>query len=318
MLKVERFTVHPSALCRAVVRIAAWIAKPIAKKFGMNHIVVATVYGRNMMMPAEHPLPVILATIPQYNRPLGLAMESVAAAAMGDQELTVIDVGANIGDTIAIVEQRIPGRCSYLCIEPEPEMSELCRLNHNSNNRVRVEQAFIGEDEGALVWLEDDGRANPSTKVVDEKNEKQDGHGRLKKLDTVALPFAELHGRVSLIKVDTEGYDFSVLRSGAELLARYKPAVYLEWFPDLLLGLNEQVWEGFDYLGTLGYHHLVFFTNRGDFYCSTSSPSRMFFRGLASVTAGNKSIPYFDVFLSTSESVCNELIERSIAQNLNE
>jgi FkbM family methyltransferase len=317
MLRVEKLRVHSSVLPRVFARIADRIVKPIAKKLGTNHIVDATIYGHNMVMPAEHPLPVILATIPQFNRPLGLAVESIAATAVGDQELTVIDVGANIGETIAIIEQRIPGRCSYLCIEPEPEMSALCRLNHGNNSRVQVERAFIGENEGALVWLEDDGRANPSTKLVEGTNtEKQDSHGCLKRLDTVALPFAELHSRVSLIKVDTEGYDFSVLRSGSELLARYTPAIYLEWFPELLLGLNEQVWEGFDYLETLGYHHLVFFTNQGDFYCSTSSPNRMFFRGLASSTAGNKACPHFDVFLSASESVCNELIERSIAQNL--
>jgi len=275
--------------------------------------VVARVYGRDMMMPAEHPLPIILATIPQYNRPIALAMEAISATVATGDALTLIDVGANIGDTIAIVEQRMPGRCSFLCIEPEAEINELSRLNNKGNYRVQVEEEFIGEDEGAVVWLQDDGRANPSTKKESETGgEKRSGSGCLKRLDTVALPFAKLQGSVSLIKVDTEGYDFKVLRSGPELLARYKPAIFLEWYPKLLVGLKEEVWEGFDYLETFGYHHFVFFTNEGDFYCSASRPNRLFFRSLASVTA--RIIPYFDVFVSTSESLCSELIERSITQ----
>ena len=314
MLMLEGLIIHPRFAYRAFARVAQRIAKPIAKKLGANHLVVATVYRRDMMMPAEHHLPVILATNPQFNQPIMLVMETIAVtASSGGPELTLIDVGANVGETIAIVEQGMPGRCSYLCIEPDPELSTLCRLNHSNNRRVQVEQAFIGEDEGASVWLEDDGRSNPSTKVLsDVTGDKGNAAGRLKRLDTVALPFAELHGGISLIKVDTEGYDFSVLRSGPELLARYNPAIYLEWFPDLLRGLHEQVWEGFDYLAARGYHYLVFFTNRGDFYCSAFRPDRIFFQSLAGITGSNKPIPYFDVFLSTSESLWSGLIERSV------
>ena len=101
---------------------------------------------------------------PQYNRPLGLAVEAIALAGPSASALAVIDVGANVGETIAIIEDRFPGLSSYLCVEADPDIARLCALNHRGNDRVQVEQCYIGEDEGAVVQLQDDGRANSSLK----------------------------------------------------------------------------------------------------------------------------------------------------------
>jgi hypothetical protein len=135
---------------------------------------------------------------------------------------------------------------------------------------------------------------------------------RLVRLDTVAHSFAETHGHLSLIKVDTEGYDFSVLRSSSGLLSKYRPKLYFEWLPKLLTGLNEEVWGGFEFLEKFGYRHFVFFTSQGNFYCEISDPDRFFLSSLARVTEREGAFEYFDVFASTSEEVCNELTERSL------
>lgn len=300
---------------RLSARLAIRIAKPISKTLGAKHTVIAHVYGRSLIMPAEHPLPLTLQLFPQFNRPLALAIATIAAANARNSELAVIDVGANIGDTIAIAEQHVPNICQYLCIEADRDLAELCKLNHKDNDRARIEQCFIGESEGSLVRLEDDGRANPSTKSVTESSNIGDlNYGRLVRLDTAAESFATDHGRLDLIKVDTEGYDFSVLRSGPRLLKRYKPAVYFEWFPRLLLGLNEEIWDGFEYLANLGYCHFVFFTNRGDYYCKISNPDHLFLESVASITLGNNNLQYFDIFGSTSELICDELVRASITK----
>jgi len=303
-----------SFLARALNKVAA---KPIARRLGSNQTIVATAYGRSMTMPAEHPLPSNLKYFPQFNRPLGRALEAIAAQDPCAPVLTVVDVGANIGDTVAILEQYLPSLCSYLCIEPDRDLAALCRSNHIDNSRVRIEQCFIGENEGAPVRLQDNGRANPATKrLTGEPPLNDEEHGRLLRLDTVAIPFADANGLLSLIKVDTEGYDFSVLRSGKNLLTTYYPSLFFEWFPRLLRELKEDEWAGFDYLAGLGYYHFVFFTELGDFYCTISHPSRLFLRSLAAVVLGSSSVSYFDVFASTSEEICNRLVELSIAEVL--
>jgi FkbM family methyltransferase len=316
--RLHALSVHPNLIVRLLARLTNRIAaKPISRRVGARHIVKAHLYGHSLMMPAEHPLATTLLFFPQFNRPLGLAIEAIVKSHVGDSDFAVIDVGANIGETVAILEQQRPGICSYLCIEADRDIAELCKLNHADNRRILVERCFIGENEGSLVLLEDDGGANPSTKLItDISADNEVGYDKLMRLDTVARPFAEAHGGLSLIKVDTEGYDFSVLRSASALLTQYKPSIYFEWFPKLLMGLNEEVSGGFEYLEELGYSHFVFFTNQGDYYCEISNPDGFFLRSLASVALKSEALGYFDVFASTSQAICKELVELSIAPDM--
>jgi FkbM family methyltransferase len=314
--RMSHLSAHPKLLVRLFARLGNKFATPILRRFGANHTVDAHLYGRSLRMPAEHPLSLALLQYPQYNRPLALAIKALATFSAHKSAITVIDVGANIGETIAVIEQLNPGICSYLCIEADQDIAEICRFNHRGNSKVQTEQRFIGENEGSLVRLEDDGRANPSTKLVMEaETEEVSQYDRLVRLDTIARPFVEAHGCLNLIKVDTEGYDFSVLRSGTDLLSRYKPALYFEWYPALLAGLNEEVWDGFDYLEKFGYNHFVFFSNRGDYYCKISRPDHFLLHSLACATNQNRDLPYFDVFASTDEEVCNELVKLSITSD---
>jgi len=312
--RLRSWSSHSSPIVRFSARATNKFARPIFKIVGANHTVVAHLYDHSLVTPTEHPLAPTLQAFPQFNRPLGLAISVIATSSDSTSELTVIDVGANIGDTVAIVEQQQPDVCSYLCIEADKDLAELCRLNHKNNSRVQVKQCFIGEEEGSLVRLEDDGRANPSTKSATEVTSgEESAYGRLVRLDSAATPFAETYGRLDLIKVDTEGYDFSVLRSGSALLRNYSPSLYFEWFPRLLTGLNEEVWDGFEYLEHLGYRYFVFFTNQGDYYCKIVTPDRLLLCSLAAVTNRGGQIEYFDVFASTSEEICNHLVELSIS-----
>lgn len=309
--RLQAVSSHPNLAIREIGRffhrIAARFVLPIT---GAGHTVKGHLYGRSMLMPAEHPLPAILHRYPQYNRALALAVSALASTS--SQSQTVIDVGANIGETVAVIDQIVP-KVSYLCIEADQDIARICKLNHRDNPQVQVEQCFIGEREGALVRLEDDGRANPSTKLVGQTDPGDtSGYNRLVRLDTLASPFAEAHGGLSLIKVDTEGYDFSVLRSGSSVIGRYKPALFFEWYPELLIGLNEQVWDGFDYLSSLGYEHFVFFSAQGNYYCHLSNPDHFTLRSLAATASQNKDLVYFDVFASTDEALSKKLVELAI------
>ena len=305
---------HSSFLVRLIARTANRVIGPIAKRFGMNHTVSARLYGRSLAVPAEHPLAGILVEFPQYNRPLGLAVQAIASLSSSGSALAIIDVGANVGETIALIEKYCPDLCTYLCLEADQEIARLCALNYAGNSRVHVEHCYIGEDEGVAVMLKDDGRANPSVKLIaDDSGKCGPSSGRLVRLDTVAGPFAEAQGTISLIKIDTEGYDFSVLRSTPRLIDKYKPAIYFEWYPKLMLDLGEEVWSGFEYLATFGYRHFIFFTGLGNYYCQVVDPDRLFLRSLSSIVLNDEKIEYFDVFASTQKAVCDQLVESSIA-----
>lgn len=297
------------------VRLCARIAgklvfSPLLRSFGAKRLVTARMYGRPMLVPAEHPLPLILLIWPQCNHALGRAAEVIASAPGARGHLVMIDVGANVGETVAIVESYSPGRYVYLCIEPEKEIAELCRLNYKDLPRVQVQACFVGEREGTAVRLKDDGRANPSTVLVDADN--NESEGKLFRLDTIARRFAAQNGGLDLIKIDTEGYDFSVLRSAENLLKDYHPALFFEWYPELLSRVGETVWGGFTYLAQMGYRHFVFFTSPGNYYCRITDPDELLLRSLSAVASADPSMLFFDVFASTDLADCDALVEKSI------
>lgn len=262
-----------------------------------------------MRMPSEHSLPEILIDSPQFNRPLALTVRAIANLSPSEVDIPVIDVGAGIGETVAVVEQCTPGICSYLCIDAEPDLVEICRHNHANNTRVQAERHFIGELEGVPVRLVDDGRANAMTTTVAEDSSDSP---RLVRLDSAGNRFAQEHGKLRLIKVDVEGLDFAVLRSAEALLRTYKPHLYFEWYPERLAQFDNDVYRGFDYLVSLGFSYFVFFTNVGDYHISLRNPDRSQLEALCVVTS---ELPYFDVFASTSAAVFEELARLNIGIN---
>jgi len=254
------------------------------------------VYGRDLVMPAEHPVLPTVASFPLFNRPLGLA---AAALPRTQKLLSIIDVGANIGETVAVMEEMCPNKCIFLCIEPEHELAEFCRQNYAANDRVIVQEAFVGERRDATVVVEDDGRANPATKFCSDMSGQE-----LRTLDDVVSDFVDKHG-VDLIKTDTEGFDLTILRSGESVLRRYMPALYFEWYPDLLLRIDERPESIFQFLREFGYRHWLFFTARGELHCELTEPTDRALAVLANVASSRSEIAYFDVFGAPNETVAH-------------
>lgn len=289
------------------------LAVAIAKRIGARKLVTAHVYGHDLLMPIEHSIGPIMELFPNFNRPLALTAQAIAERNGSNPRLVVVDVGANIGDSVALIEEKCSGIGQFLCIEPDPELAELCKINFPSD-RVRVERCLIGENEGMSAWLNDDeGRANPSTRLIKPTGTESSGN-RLVRLDTVAAKFAQAHGALDLIKVDTEGYDFSVLRSASRMLEEYRPALYFEWYPKLLREFDEQPSAGFVQFKKLGYSYYAFFTNQGHFYCSSDEPDPTFLGDLETVTLRGGPITYFDVFASTDKRARDRIVELSSAK----
>jgi FkbM family methyltransferase len=258
------------------------------------------VYGRDLVMPAEHPVLPTVASFPLFNRPLGLA---VAALPRTERLLSIIDVGANIGETVAVIEEMNPDKCMFLCIEPEHELAEFCRRNYATNQRVLIREAFIGEQRDGTVMVEDDGRANPATKICNDPSGQ-----KLRTLDDVVSDFVDRHG-VDLIKTDTEGFDLTILRSAELVLRKHMPALYFEWYPELLRKVDDCPGGIFQFLRQFGYRHWVFFTARGELHCELTEPTDRALAVLANVASSRPDITYFDVFSSPNETVTHALTD---------
>jgi FkbM family methyltransferase len=153
---------------------------------------------------------------------------------------TFYDIGANLGWYSLNVMLKTPA--SAICFEPQPD-----RLYRNlALNRVeaRVFAVALGAEEGAVSMTREHKAAN----YVSERGTL---HVPLKTLDQLVaehdLP------PPTLIKLDVEGFEYSVLRGAERTLAQHQPTVLCEinGLGEARFGVQDRVL--LDFLGKLGY-----------------------------------------------------------------
>lgn len=177
---------------------------------------VMRVHGRQLLMPLSHPLPGYLLANPFYD-----SLPKRLAGYFGSRVdgLKCIDVGANIGDTIAAMFQET-GR--YLAIEPSRKYSHYLRDNWGRAPNVTVLETVCSSSTlmRAFHLTEKSGTAS----VVFS-----DGApvAAAKTLDDITAAFPEF-SQPNVIKIDTDGHDFEVISGAKAVIARCRPAVLFE------------------------------------------------------------------------------------------
>lgn len=171
----------------------------------------------------------------------------------------MIDVGANIGDTV-VFTNIVDGR--YLLIEGEKSYNQLIdenlKQNHFNQTKTIIENTFIGDCQGTF------------------SNTLQDGSGTLMATDNcengVSIltldEVVEKHNfQPNFIKIDTDGFDFKVIRSATKTLKQYAPVLFFEWDKFFLEGQGENPLSIFPLLQELGYSDIFVFDNFGTLLC---------------------------------------------------
>lgn len=139
----------------------------------------------------------------------------------------VIDVGANVGHYTARLSALVGPRGRVIAFEPIPRTFALLASNlpYFPHPNVTLVNAAVSEKCTALgmrVPLEADGAANyyQARIIADSDAELQ---VLAVSIDALGLPMP-----VSLVKIDAEGHDFSVLRGMVSLLRRDLPTLIVE------------------------------------------------------------------------------------------
>ncbi|MCH8555205.1 MAG: FkbM family methyltransferase [Schleiferiaceae bacterium] len=131
-----------------------------------------------------------------------------------------VDVGANVGQTTEVLLSTFPGT-AVVAIEPDTDSFEKLKTAYQSDDRVTCLQAFIGAQKGSTTYYRNahsDMNSGLKSgkeawgKVVDEVT--IDVHT----LDALAVEQKLQH--INFLKVDTQGYDFEVLKGATGLLKR--------------------------------------------------------------------------------------------------
>jgi hypothetical protein len=99
-------------------------------------IVVWNYHGQEIAMNLSHDLPFNIKQYPTYSQNLG---EVAAIIAKKYPEFSVIDVGANVGDSAAIVQHQV--KVPVLCIEGNPKFLPL--LKQNSQKLFKISFSLV-------------------------------------------------------------------------------------------------------------------------------------------------------------------------------
>jgi len=204
--------------------------------------------------------------------------------------LGVIDVGANIGDTAAMLMD-IP-EIKVLCVEGGIEFFDLLDRNAALHpGRVTVERSFLG-------------RANS---LVSGAMQSQEGTARFEKLDgagtmkvetlTALLERQRAFLDARILKIDTDGYDCEILRGAISWLAHAKPVIFMEFFPELLQNVSDDYQDVFRALHEIGYDLTLAYKNTGEYFFSGHVGAVEFIPDLDYLTRMEFGPCYFDLFL---------------------
>lgn len=178
------------------------------------------IHGKPLYLPLSHALPVYLKGFPMYDRlpqRLGVFLRQTYGF------VCLIDVGANIGDTIAAILDDNAKDDSYLAIEPNGHFRKYLSLNWGKANNVEILPYFCtGNKQPAYKYqiIESNGTAqiveNSEGLVLQERTADQ---------IIIEKPAFRI---CNFFKIDTDGHDFEVINGASKLIADNLPVILFE------------------------------------------------------------------------------------------
>jgi FkbM family methyltransferase len=141
----------------------------------------------------------------------------------------VVDVGANVGETVLAASKAVGSLGQVFAFEPHPRTFSLLQRNLtlNSASNVRAFNLALGENQGTVLFSDD--RRDDMNRVITTPN------GTPVPVDTLDSLISSLP-RIDLLKVDVEGYEKFVFRGASATLRRTAciffevSATHFSWF----------------------------------------------------------------------------------------
>ena len=219
-------------------------------------VVRVKVRDRYLYMNSSHALPQHTAMWPYYDT----ALPRLCAFLQRKRGyLTLIDVGANVGDSVSFIAGTVSG--SFLCVEGDRKYVDLLKLNVKGIDNVTIENVLVSDVEEtlrvSLVHTQGTSHIAPTSNG--------DRHGAT--ATTTVDRLVEKHpafAKTNIIKIDTDGYDFKVIRGSDALIRKCTPVIYFELSPEhLKLVGGEDPMSIFDYVLERDYSNALFYDSTG-------------------------------------------------------
>ena len=181
-----------------------------------------------------------------------------------------IDVGANCGDTLALMASTNT-KVNFLCVEADKDLFGFLKTNSELvgkkiNKNIFIVNALAGTLTHKVIMKE----VVPGAKRAVTAGDNEIGIFS-KPLDEMIDQYINNQGsKISLIKTDTDGYDYDVINSSHKSIATFKPILFLECFFYCIWQLDEYK-KMIEELHGAGYNKFYIFDNFGAYILKTSS-----------------------------------------------
>lgn len=271
-------------------RIWSFVRKGLIKLLS-DPICYMPIHGRHLKLPLSHELPYYLDQFSFYDR-LPQRISQYIHQKQGN--LSCIDVGANIGDTIASFYMKDSD--IFLAIEPNPKFNKLLAENWGWNKNVTVVSDICSSSSSEATFEIQEKRGTASILQTDNGIKIS-----RRQLDDIVkdYPFS-ING--NLLKIDTDGHDFEVIAGSKRFISQNLPVILFEC--DCFENSNyvEDCLKTLKFLEQSGYNYFLLYDNfghlMGKYSLSNLSPfQNLLFFQLTS------NFYYFDILVMKDEDI---------------
>jgi FkbM family methyltransferase len=271
-------------------------------------IITSKIGNFNLKHHADHALPRILKNWPEYSSNLP---RIAVAIKQKYHDLILIDIGANIGDTVALT--RTVDEFPIVCIEGDEEYFKLLSENLKQFSNTYAFQNFLGDSDqnimGTII-------SNDGTLKIVSKNEHIDPI-KIITLDSFLYSHPEFI-KSKLLKIDTDGFDVKILKGAKNYISNTKPIIFFEYDSRLLNEQGDSALQSLYELETIGYDNIIYYDNYGQFILMTQLSNHNIINQLDQYIGNEKSgVLYYDVclFHNEDEDIAKEFFIKETHRN---
>jgi FkbM family methyltransferase len=249
----------------------------------------------------EHPIQEYLTLHKHYSRNLPRLAKYIEDKY---PTYTIIDIGANIGDSVALIRSADVNQHIY-CVEGESAYYKLLQRNVEQFTHVTTIESFLGENEQTAAIA---AQVSQGTAKLSHQAGKQI---IVQKLDD--LVNTHQISAVKLLKIDTDGFDFKILRGGFNLIANEKPVLFFEYDAVYLEEQGEHGTEIFEQLKNFGYNQVIYYDNYGKLLISITTQDTSQIKQLYNYMRRHEgAFPYYDIaiFHQDDDALADQIISQ--------
>ena len=268
-------------------KILGYFGFDIIKKNRVSFIkkeILITVGGFPIKAPAINPLISTYTEMKDFGNEIA---RIVVLIYKKYSDLSVLDIGANIGDTVATIKS--VANVPIICVEGDDFSFSYLIENTKQFSGVKLYKNYLGEREETVNFTINKKGWN-STLIPDMTSTQQIN---LITLDQVMKNSFGSIKQFKFLKIDTEGYDTIILRGSFNLLKIAKPTLYFEYNQDNMANIHEDGLSTLYKLKDFGYEKILFFDDKGRFILSSTLNHQQTISELSGYANGRDGLIYY-------------------------